>query len=120
MRGARLACAALALGVLVAGGGSSGREISDRYGECTFRPRTVCPNQDLSAIAASNSDLNGRTLSGAKLIGADLRDVSFRGANPAKANLGGADLNGAELRNADLTGASLIGTRPQDADLTDT
>ena len=120
MRRARFACAVLAVGVLVAGCGSSGREITDRYGECTFRPRAVCPNQDLSAIAASNSDLNGADLSGADLTGADLRDVSFRGANLAKTNLESADLTGADLRNADLTGASLIGTTLQDADLTDT
>jgi len=120
MRRARIACAVLAVGVLAAGCGSSGREISDRYGDCTFRPRAVCPNQDLSSIAASNSNLNGADLSGTNLTGADLRDVSFRGANLAKANLGNADLSGADLRNANLAGASLISTTLQDADLTDT
>jgi hypothetical protein len=120
MRRARFACAALAVVALGAGCGSSGRAISDRYGECTFRPGAVCPNQDLSSIAASNSNLNGADLSGADLTGADLRDVTFRGANLTKTNLGNADLTGADLRNANLTGASLISTTLQDADLTDT
>jgi hypothetical protein len=120
MRRARIACAVLAVGLLAAGCGSSGREISDRYGECTFRPRAVCPNQDLSSIAASNSNLNGADLSGTNLTGADLRDVSFRGANLAKAVLNGADLTGADLRNANLSGAALVGTTLDQADLSDT
>jgi hypothetical protein len=120
MRRARFACAVLAAITLVAACGSSGREISNRFGQCTFEPRTVCPNQDLSSIAASNSDLNGANLAGANLTGADLRDVSFRGANLARTVLNGADLTDADLRNANMTGAFMIGTTLQGADLTDT
>jgi hypothetical protein len=120
MRGARFACAVLATVVLAAGCASSGREISNRFGDCTFKPRAICPNQDLSSIAASNSDLNGADLSGVNLTGADLRATSLRGAKLTKAILNGADLSNADLRNADLSGAFLIGTTFDHADLSDT
>jgi hypothetical protein len=117
MRGSRYACAVLAAVTIVAGCGGTDRVISDRYGDCTFRPKTVCRNQDLSAIAASNSDLNGADLSGAYLVGADLRRVSLRDAKLVKTVLNGADLTGADLRRADLTGAYMIGTILDHADL---
>jgi uncharacterized protein YjbI with pentapeptide repeats len=120
MRKARYACAVLAAVTLVVGCGGNEREISNRFGDCTFRPKTVCTNQNLSAVAASNSDLNGANLSGANLTGADLRSVSLRGAKLVKTVLSSADLTGADLRNADLTGAVLIGTTLENADLTDT
>jgi hypothetical protein len=107
----------LATAVVVAGCGGTHREISNGFGDCTFQPKTVCRNQDLSSIAASNSDLDGADLSGANLTGADLRRVSLRDARLVKTILNGADLSGADLRNADLTGASLIGTILDNADL---
>ena len=117
MRGARCACVVLAAVVVVAGCGTNGREISNRYGDCTFKPRTVCRNQDLSSIAASNSDLNGADLSGANLTGADLRQVSFRGAKLVKTNFTGSDLSGADLRDADITDAFFVGSTLDRADL---
>ena len=120
MRGSRCAWAVLAAVTLVAGCGGSGREISNRFGECTFEPKTVCRNQDLSSIAASNSDLDGADLSGANLTGADLRQVSLRGAKLVKTVLNGADLTGADLRDADLSGAYMISATLDRADLTNT
>jgi hypothetical protein len=120
MRGARYACAVLATVLLVAGCGSSGREISNRFGDCTFRPKTVCRDQDLSSIAASNSDLNGADLSGSNLTGADLRNVSLRGAKLVKTRFNGADLTAADLRNADLSGAFMVGTTLDHADMSNT
>lgn len=117
MRGARYACAVLAAAAIVAGCGSTRRAISNGFGDCTFEPKTVCRNQDLSSIAASNSDLDGADLSGANLTGADLRRVSLRDAKLVKTVLNGADLTGADLRNADLTDAFLIGTILDHADL---
>jgi len=117
MRGSRIAWAVLAAVTLAAGCGGSDREISNRYGDCTFEPNTVCPNQDLSAIAAPNSDLNGADLSGARLVGADLRQVSLRNAKLVKTVLNGADLTGADLSGADLSGAYLIQATLDRADL---
>jgi hypothetical protein len=120
MRRARYACAFVAAILLVAACGGGGREISNRFGDCTFQAKTVCRNQDLSSIAASNSDLDGADLSGSNLTGADLRGVSLRNAKLVKTVLNGVDLTGADLRNADLTGASLISATLESADLTDT
>jgi hypothetical protein len=117
MRGARYACAVLAAVTIVAGCGGSERQISNRFGDCTFRPKTVCKNQDLSSIAASNTDLNGADLSGANLTGADLRQVSLRRATLVRTVFNGADLTGADLRDADLSGSFMIGTTLDRADL---
>ena len=84
MRRARIACALVVAILVVAGCGGTDREISNRFGDCTFVPKTNCPNQDLSAIAASNSDLDGSDFSGSNFTGADLRNVSFRGAKLVK------------------------------------
>ncbi len=120
MRRARYACALVAAILFVAGCGGTDREISNRFGDCTFVPKTNCVNQDLSAIAASNSDLDGSDFSGANLTGADLRNVSLRGAKLVKTILNGVDLTGADLRNSDLTGAFLISATLTRADLADT
>lgn len=120
MRRARIACALAVAILVVAGCGGTDRQISNRFGDCTFLPRTNCPNQDLSAIAASNSDLDGADFSGANFTGADLRNVSLRGAKLTKTILNGADLTGADLRDSDLTGALLISATLTQADLTDT
>jgi hypothetical protein len=117
MRPARYACVALAAIAVLAGCGSAEREISNRFGDCTFVAGTACRDQDLEAVAASNSDLAGADFSGANLTGADLRDVSFRNAILVGTILDKADLTRADLSNADLSKASLIGTNLDDADL---
>jgi hypothetical protein len=117
MRPARYACVVFATIATLAACGSSEREITNRFGDCTFEARTVCRGQDLEAIAASNSDLDGADFSGANLTGADLRDVSFRNATLVGTVLNGADLTGADLSNADFSKAKLIGTSFEAADL---
>jgi hypothetical protein len=117
MRPARYACVAFAVIVVLAGCGSQGREITNRFGDCTFEPRTDCRGQDLEAVGASNADLDGADFSGARLVGADLRDASLRNAKLVGTFLSGADMSRADLTNADLTDAWLIGTNLDDADL---
>jgi hypothetical protein len=117
MRPARYACVVLAAIAVLAGCGSSEREITNRFGDCLFVAGTDCRDQDLEAVGASNSDLAGADFSGANLTGADLRDVSLRNARLVGTRLNGADLTRADLSNADLTDAKLIGTNLQNADL---
>lgn len=99
----------LGAAVALAGGcASSGSELSNRYGNCTFVPRTQCADQDLAAVSVPSSDLTDSDFSGADLRRADLRHAILRNANLAGADLSNADLTGADLRGANLAGARLF------------
>lgn len=106
--------AVLAVGVI--GCSSDEPGLSNQFGECVFAPGTQCPDADLAAVSAPQSDLRNANFAGANLKGvdfghADLRDVNFSGANLSRAVLVGADLRGADLSDAILFQATMTGAR---------
>ncbi|MGZ6886590.1 MAG: pentapeptide repeat-containing protein [Acidimicrobiia bacterium] len=96
-----------ALALATAACGSSGQDLTNRFGDCTFEARTVCTNQNLQSVSLSYSDLTGADLSGSDLSGADMQSAILRNVKLVNANLSAADLTDADLRGADLTGATL-------------
>lgn len=107
MRRRGLAILVMVAWVLV-GCESSQPTLENRVGDCTFRPHTVCRNQDLSSLVLQNSDLTGADFSGSKFNNTDLRNSILRDAKFVKADLGATDLTNADLRGADLSGALLF------------
>lgn len=87
---------------------TSNDAVSNDFGNCTFEPGAQCPNQDLVAVTAAESDLRGADLSGSNFEGADLRNSDLRDANLSDTVLVGVDLTGADLRGADLSRAKVF------------
>lgn len=116
MRWVRHACAIAAVVVTAGCQSSGGASLSDRFGDCTIRPRTVCTNQNLAALSLNGSDLTGADFTDSDMNHADLHNAILRDAKLVNANLVGVDLTGADLRGADLSGAALFIARLEKAD----
>lgn len=111
MRRSVFATLVIAAMTLVASCQSSSPSLSNRYGDCTFKPHTVCRNQNLTSLSLEFSDLTGADFSGSDFTHSDLRNAILRDAKLVGAILFKTDLIRADLRGADLTGATLFGTR---------
>lgn len=118
MRRSVFATLVIAAMTLAAGCSSSGVSLSNRYGDCTFAPHTVCRNQNLTSLSLEYSDLTGADFTGSDFTHTDLRNAILRNAKLVGAILTKADLTHADLRGADLSGATLFSSRLDSADWT--
>jgi Uncharacterized low-complexity proteins len=118
MRRSVFATLVIAAMTLAAGCSSSSPTLSNRYGDCTFEPHTVCRNQNLTSLSLEFSDLTGADFSGSDFTHTDLRNAILRNAKLVGTILTKADLNRADLRGADLSGSRMFSTRLDNADWT--
>lgn len=116
MRRSVFATLVIAAMTLAAGCSSSSATLSNRYGDCTFKPHTVCRNQNLTSLSLEFSDLTGADFTGSDFTHTDLRNAILKGAKLVGAILTQTDLNRADLRGADLSGATLFSSRLDNAD----
>jgi hypothetical protein len=107
---------ALAVLTVTASCQSSGSVATNRVGDCTFEPHTVCKNQNLIAVSLESSDLTGADFSGSDMTDANLRNAILRDAVLVGTNLSAAQLSGADLRGANLTNAALYRAHLDGAD----
>ena len=118
MRRSLFATLVIAAMTIAASCSSSSAALSNRYGDCTFKPHTVCRNQNLTSLSLEFSDLTGADFSGSDFTHTDLRNAILRNAKLVGTILTRADLNRADLRGADLSGSRMFSTRLDNADWT--
>ena len=118
MRRSLFATLVIAAMTIAASCSSSGSTLSNRYGDCTFKPHTVCRNQNLTSLSLEFSDLTGADFSGSDFTHSDLRNAILRNAKLVGTILTQVDLNRADLRGADLSGSRMFNTRLDNANWT--